>query len=143
MKAFKSFIITLVIIIAIGGIFLFARNSIKKDVATTVESTESKQSKKSTANPIKKAIVNEAIDQYVEKSDGKAKEILDSMSEEDKDTVTEIIANNVDLEDIPEIKSYISNRDTAGLMQYAQENLSAEEQAELAELMVKYALTTP
>ena len=142
MKAFKSFMITLAIVLAIGGIFLFARKSITKDVETTVETAQaSAGSKKSTANPIKKAIVSEAVDQYIEKSDGKVKEIAESMSEEDKDTVTEIIANNVELEDIPEVQAYISKGDTAGLMEYARENLSAEEQAQLAELMLKYALT--
>ena len=142
MKAFKSFAITLVIILAIGGIFLFAQKSIRKDVESSAETIEAnKESKKSSANPIKKAIVSEALDQYIEKSDGKVKEIGESMSEEDKDTVTEIIANNVELEDIPEVQSYISNGDTAGLMGYAQENLSSEEQAELAEIMLKYALT--
>ena len=124
MKAFKSFAITLVIILAIGGIFLFAQKSIRKDVESSAEAIESnKEAKKSTANPIKKAIVSEALDQYIEKSDGKVKEIAESMSEEDKDTVTEIIANNVELEDIPEVQSYISSGDTAGLMGYAQENL--------------------
>ena len=142
MKAFKSFMITLAIVLAIGGIFLFARKSITKDVETTVETAQAAAgSKKSTANPIKKAIVSEAVDQYIEKSDGKVKEIAESMSEEDKDTVTEIIANNVELEDIPEVQAYISKGDTAGLMEYARENLSAEEQAQLAELMLKYALT--
>ena len=141
MKAFKSFIITLAIILAIGGIFLFARKSISKDVETTVETVEaSTSSKKGTANPIKKAIVSEAVDQYIEKSDGKVKEIAESMTEEDKDTVTEIIANNVELEDIPEVQSYISSGDTEGLMKYAKENLSEDEQAQLAELMLKYAL---
>lgn len=142
MKALKSFLITLAIIIIIGGIFLFAQKSISKDVETTVETTQAqKESKKSTANPVKKAIVNEAMNQYIEKSDGKAKEIMESMSEEDKDTVSEIIANNVELEDIPEIQSYISGGDSAGLMEYAKDNLSDEEQAELAEIMIKYALT--
>ena len=76
MKAFKSFIITLAIILVIGGIFLFARKSISKDVESTVETVEeAKETKKSTANPIKKAIVSEAVDQYIEKSDGKVKEI--------------------------------------------------------------------
>ena len=141
MKAFKSFMITLAIILAIGGIFLFAGKSITKDVETSVETVEASAStKKSTANPIKKAIVSEAVDQYIEKSDGKVKEIAESMTEEDKDTVTEIIANNVELEDIPEVQAYISSGDTAGLMKYAQENLSEDEQAQLAELMLKYAL---
>ena len=52
--------------------------------------------------------------------------------------------NRVDLaSDILEFQienGYISSGDTAGLMKYAQENLSEDEQAQLAELMLKYAL---
>ncbi len=139
MKAVKSFAITLVIILAIGGIFLFARNSIKKDVETTVAATEeSNSTKKSTANPIKKAIVSEAIDTYAEQKGGAVKEVVDSMSEEDKDAVTEIIAENVTLDSMSEVQSYVSSGDSAGLMKYAQENLSEEEQKELLEIMSKY-----
>ncbi len=139
MKAAKSFAITLAVILAIGGIFLVGKNSIKKDVETTVEATETaKVTKKSTANPIKKAIVSEALDTYVEQKGGVVKEVVDSMSEEDKDTVTEIIADNVSIDSISDVQSYISSGDSAGLMKYAQENLSEEEQAELLEIMAKY-----
>ena len=140
MKAFKSFLITLVIIIAIGCIFLVAKGSILKDVAgDKAQTEESAGSKKSKANPVTKAIVSEAMDTYIKNSSNETiKELGESMSEEDKDTVTEIIASNVSIETIPEVQSYISSGDKEGLMEYAEDNFSEEEIAELKEIMSKY-----
>ena len=137
MKAAKAFFITLFVVLLIGTIFLIGKDSIMKDVKATQEQTQSGDEKKS-ANPIKKAIVSEAIDSYAEKSSGKTKEIFDSMSEEDKDTVTEIIANNVSLDSISEVQSYVNSEDASGLMEYAEENLSEEEIKELTDIMSKY-----
>ena len=137
MKAVKAFFITLVVVLLIGVIFLIGKDSIMKDVKATLEQTQSNTERKS-ANPIKKAIVSEAIDSYAEKSSGKTKEIFDSMSEEDKDTVTEIIANNVSLDSISEVQSYVNSEDASGLMEYAEENLSEEEIKELTDIMSKY-----
>ncbi|WP_022764444.1 hypothetical protein [Butyrivibrio sp. XPD2006] len=137
MKAAKAFFITLFVVLLIGVVFLVGKNSIMKDVKATQQQTQSNEEKKS-ANPIKKAIVSEAIDTYAEKSSGKTKEIFDSMSEEDKDTVTEIIANNVSLDTVSEVQSYVNSEDASGLMEYAQENLSEEELKELEDIMSKY-----
>ena len=137
MKAAKAFFITLFIVLLIGTIFLIGKDSIMKDVQATQQQTQSNDEKKS-ANPIKKAIVSEALDSYAEKSSGKTKEIFDSMSEEDKDTVTEIIANNVSLDSVTEVQSYVNSEDASGLMEYAKENLSEEELKELEDIMSKY-----
>ncbi len=137
MKAAKAFFITLFVVLLIGVVFLVGKNSIMKDVKATQQQTQSNEEKKS-ANPIKKAIVSEAIDTYAEKSSGKTKEIFDSMSEEDKDTVTEIIANNVSLDTVSEVQSYVNSEDASGLMEYAEENLSEEELKELEDIMSKY-----
>ena len=138
MKAAKAFGITLFVVLLIGVIFLVGRNSIMKDVKATQE--QATTTKTSTANPITKAIVSEALDTYAEKSTGKTKEIYESMSEEDKDAVTEIIANNVTIESVSEVQSYVNSGDANGLMEYAKENLSAEEVKELTEIMSKYVM---
>ena len=143
MKALKSFFITLVIILAIGCLFIVARKSIMNGIAEKNVKTESAasegSSKKSKANPVTKAIVGEAMDTYIKNSSNeKVQEIAESMSEEDKDTVTEIIANNVSLDAIPEVQSYISGGDKEGLMEYAKDNFSEEEIAELKDIMSKY-----
>ena len=138
MKAAKAFGITLFVVLLIGVIFLVGRNSIMKDVKATQE--QATTTKTSTANPITKAIVSEALDTYAENATGKTKEIYESMSEEDKDTVTEIIANNVSIDSVSEVQSYVNSGDTNGLMEYAKENLSEEEVKELTEIMSKYVL---
>ena len=137
MKAAKAFFITLVVVLLIGAIFLIGKDSIMKDVKATQEQTQSDSEKKS-ANPITKAIVSEALDSYAEQSTGKTKEIYESMSEEDKDTVTEIIANNVSIDSVSEVQSYVNSGDASGLMDYAEENLSEEELEELKDIMSKY-----
>ena len=138
MKAAKAFGITLFVVLLIGVIFLVGRNSIMKDVKATQE--QATTTKTSTANPITKAIVSEALDTYAENATGKTKEIYESMSEEDKDTVTEIIANNVSIDSVSEIQSYVNSGDTNGLMEYAKDNLSEEEVKELTEIMSKYVM---
>ena len=138
MKAAKAFGITLFVVLLIGVIFLVGRNSIMKDVKATQE--QATTTKTSTANPITKAIVSEALDTYAENATGKTKEIYESMSEEDKDTVTEIIANNVSLDSVSEVQSYVNSGDANGLMEYAKDNLSEEEVKELTEIMSKYVM---
>ncbi|MBO6196273.1 MAG: hypothetical protein J6O03_02180 [Butyrivibrio sp.] len=138
MKAAKAFGITLFVVLLIGVIFLVGRNSIMKDVKATQE--QATTAKTSTANPITKAIVSEALDTYAENATGKTKEIYESMSEEDKDTVTEIIANNVSIDSVSEVQSYVNSGDANGLMEYAKENLSEEEVKELTEIMSKYVM---
>ena len=138
MKAAKAFGITLFVVLLIGVLFLVGRNSIMKDVKATQE--QATTTKTSTANPITKAIVSEALDTYAENATGKTKEIYESMSEEDKDTVTEIIANNVSIDSVSEVQSYVNSGDTNGLMEYAKENLSEEEVKELTEIMSKYVM---
>ena len=140
MKAVKTFAITLAIIIALGGAFLVGKSLMNNEASTSVASTKvsttAKTKKK--ANPIKKAIVSEALETYVNKQGGTTKEIMDSMSEEDKDTVTEIIAQNFTTSTISDLDRYMSDNDTEGLMKYAQDNLTEEELAELEEIMKKY-----
>lgn len=140
MKAAKAFGITLFVVLLIGVIFLVGRNSIMKDVEATQEQATTTTTKTSTANPITKAIVSEALDTYAENSTGKTKEIYESMSEEDKDTVTEIIANNVSIDSVSEVQSYVNSGDANGLMEYAKDNLSEEEVKELTEIMSKYVM---
>ncbi|MBE5825096.1 MAG: hypothetical protein E7307_00520 [Butyrivibrio sp.] len=140
MKALKSFMITLIVVLVIGCIFIVARGSIMKSISKDMDSATSGEAAKSgKANPVTKAIVSKTLDTYIENTDNeRVKEIAESMSEEDMDTVTEIIANNVNVEDIPEVQSYISSGDTEGMLEYANENLSEEEVEQLKDIMSRY-----
>lgn len=67
-----------------------------------------------------------------------AKEILDSMSADDKETVTDIIDSHISPSTIKEASSYLSNGDTEGLKNYAKSMLSDSETQEVMELYEKY-----
>ncbi|MBQ7614691.1 MAG: hypothetical protein IJU77_06560 [Butyrivibrio sp.] len=118
-----------------------ASNSSKSAEAATTEAktsndTASASTKK--ANPIAKAIVSETIETIAEQKGGTAKEIAESMSAEDKAAVTEIIAANVSLSDLPKVQSYVNNNDSASLMAYAEANFPQEDVSKLKSIMSKY-----
>ena len=144
MKAFKTFIITLCIVLALGGLVLLNRANVHSLLnSMNTESTDSSSAagsskKKSSANPVTKAIVSEALDTYLEHSDGKVKEISESITEEDKDAVAEIIADNVSLDTISDVKDLIGSGDKEALAEYAEDNLSEEDQEQLKEILSKY-----
>ncbi len=70
-----------------------------------------------------------------------AKEIMDAMDEEDKETVNDIITNHMSTETMKEASSYITSGDTAGLKQYAKDTLTASELEQIKELYNKYKST--
>ena len=158
MKVFKSFVITLVVVLAIGGIYLYSKDSLLKteDVEVTEsaegESTENAEktektgiagaidgAKKEVVKNVAKTAMDKAIDQYAEKSSDEVKEKLESITEEDKDKVSEIIADNISLESMGDVQSYISNKDMDGLMDYAEDKLTAEDYSELTDILEKYS----
>lgn len=67
-----------------------------------------------------------------------AKEILDSMSSDDQETVQNIIDNHISPSTIKEASSYLSSGDTEGLKSYAESMLSDSEIQEVEELYEKY-----
>ena len=150
MRALKTFTITLAVILAVGAIGLIAGSAIKKhnsaeggsgsvtSGSTSSEDGSGKSSSKAKANPVKKAIVSKAMDAYLDSADGKAKEIADSITEEDKDAVAEIIASNISVDSISDVQDLIGSGDKEGLTDYVEENFSEEDQAELKEILSKY-----
>ncbi len=144
-----KFIIPVAVLAAVGGIYTLNSGKINEEIenanvsASISESTQSSASTAKTtkkpANPIVKAAVETVIDSYADSAEGETKEVLDSMSEEDKDTVTEIIASNVSLDTIGDLKGLASKGDTDAIMTYAEENLTEEEIAQLQDIMSKYA----
>ena len=60
------------------------------------------------------------------------------MSEEDKDTVTEIIASNVSLSSITDIQSLSETGSKEDILKYAQDNLPEEDVEELEDILEKY-----
>ncbi|SFC34876.1 hypothetical protein [Butyrivibrio sp. YAB3001] len=65
-------------------------------------------------------------------------EVLESLTEEDKQVVSEIIENHMDSETVGEVMGYVTNGDKESLVKYAADNLTAEEISELMKLYGKY-----
>lgn len=80
----------------------------------------------------------EHANQIPQLQDVPVEEIYNSLEPEDKQTVKEILADNITLETVKEVKTYMDNQDIQGLQQYLQESLSDEEQAAIYELYEKY-----
>ncbi|WP_029230966.1 hypothetical protein [Butyrivibrio sp. VCB2006] len=93
---------------------------------------------------VKKAAAEKTVDVITENAAKVAGEnslvtkVLENMSEEDKEVVTEIVENHMDKESVSEVMDYVNEGDKEGLMKYAAENLTPEEMAKLAELYMKY-----
>ena len=68
----------------------------------------------------------------------KVKEALESMSEEDKEKVSEIVAEHMDAETMTDVMEYVNKNDQAGLVEYAAKNFSPEEMNEFKDLYEKY-----
>lgn len=67
-----------------------------------------------------------------------AQNVYNSMSEDDKETVQNIVDNHMDAKTAKELQKYASSGDTESLKQYADDNLTEEEKAQLEELYEKY-----
>ena len=81
----------------------------------------------------------EAGNRDVSSAEKKANEVLKSMSEEDRETVTDIITENLTPSTMNDVSEYIESGDKEGLMDYAEENLSEEDYEKLKELYKKYS----
>ncbi len=94
---------------------------------------------------LKKAAAEKTMDVIIDNSDKIAAEnpevakILDKLSDEDKEKVTQIIENHMDAESVKEVMGYVSEGDKESLIKYAAENLTPEEMLELANIYGKYA----
>lgn len=92
------------------------------------------------------AVLQQISQQAAESSDGTATgdaaavlgRVYSNMDEADQEKLQEIIADNADQETLEDVKSYVESGDTDGLIQYAQENFSAEDSEAAMELYEKY-----
>ena len=92
------------------------------------------------------AVLQQISQQAAESSDGTATgdaaavlgQVYSKMDEADQEKLQEIIADNADQETLEDVKSYVESGDTDGLIQYAQENFSAEDSEAAMELYEKY-----
>lgn len=92
------------------------------------------------------AVLQQISQQAAESSNGTATgdaaavlgQVYSNMDEADQEKLQEIIADNADQETLEDVKNYVESGDTDGLIQYAQENFSAEDSEAAMELYEKY-----
>ncbi len=97
--------------------------------------------KKKVANVAAQKTV-EILSDNIEKISGENPEVakmIESLSEEDKETVTRIISDHMDAGTVTEVMEYVKDGDKDALIDYAQENLSPSEVSELLNIYGKYA----
>ncbi len=122
--ALKVFAVILIIVLIAG---FAARNRIKSFV------------KEKAAAVIVEKLLDEKITSDA-KISGRlsAKEFYESMDEQDRQKVMDIITSNMTDENIRQVKSHITNGDMSGLKQYVKENLSGEDKAAVQKIYEKY-----
>ena len=95
--------------------------------------------RESNADPITRTIVETAMNAYIKSSKDKdVTDVYSSMSEEDKDIVIDMIAENISLSSISEMQEIMSSGDEDALTKYAEKNLSKEDQEIFHQIMKKY-----
>ncbi len=67
-----------------------------------------------------------------------AEEILESMSEEDREILEEIYKKHFSTQTIADISVYAASGDTSAIISYLQDELNAEELAQIYEIYEKY-----
>ena len=168
MKIVRTFVSTLIVVIAVGGVFLYKEDIIKgaksvlatkasgdnpEEVAeniTKVEDTDTNEAsskslsvteeiKKKVVSEIAEAVVKETVKNYGGDTADDIKKVIDSVEEKDKEKVTEILTDNLSLDSIGDVQSYIAENDVDGLMEYAQDKLTAQEFSELTGIFEKYS----
>lgn len=91
----------------------------------------------------KQVAADKAVDVIIDNADKvsggneQVQEILENLSDEDKEKVSEILENHMDQETISEVMEYVKEGDQESLLKYAAENLTLEEMTELMEIYDK------
>jgi len=121
----KKVIIIIELIVLIALLLYFGKSKIKDVVV-----------KKTSEKIVESVIVNQAKQSGA--SEEEIQKVLDTVSEEDKEKVEEIVQNHMDSDVVTQGTEYLQNGDIEGLKQFASEELSPEETQELMELYEKY-----
>lgn len=120
----KTILLLLAVLILTG---VLCRNQIMRAV------------EKKASNVVVEKVLQEAIAADDDISgDVTAKEIMDSMEEEDKETVENIISEHLTEENINAAKEYVKANDMSGLAQYAKDTLDSDDMQTVYGLYEKY-----
>jgi len=96
----------------------------------------------SAARQISDKVIDEVIKEQAAAnglSEEQTQQIIDSVSDEDRDKVEDVVENHLDTEMINQASDYMQSGDQEAFLNYAMQELTEEEQAELVGLYSKYA----
>ena len=132
---FRKFIITLLVVLAAGTAFLWQAGPLKQKVAQKVDTQIMETAADSVAGKIAEAsggaISKEAAKQEIQQG-------LDTMSSEDKETLTGIVENHMDSKAVSEITGQVLQGNVQEAARSAAEELTPEEYQKLQGLAQKY-----
>ena len=132
---FRNFIITLLFVLAAGTAFLWHAGPLKQKVAQKVGTQIMETAADSAAGKIAEAsggaISKEEAKQAIQQG-------LDSMSSEDKETLTGIVENHMDSKAVSEITGQVLQGNVQEAARSAAEELTPEEYQKLQGLAQKY-----
>ena len=128
----RNFILTLLIVLAAGVVVLWKAGPLKqKKVSTQLMETEADSAASKIAEASGGAISAEAAKQEIQQG-------LDSMSPEDKETLTGIVENHMDSKAVTEITGQVLQGNVQEAAKSAAEELTPEEYQKLQDLAEKY-----
>lgn len=117
-------VIVLIIIVAVGLVLRFVVYDKAKAKVTSAIAT------KMFEEQLPEGVSSEQAEQ--------AQKIYDSMSEEDQETVNQIVEDKANAGTISEVSGYLKNQDTEGLKEYVKESFSEQEIQQMKDLYNKY-----
>ena len=129
----RNIMLTILLLLFVAAAVLYVnRNQVQKLAANAV------------TEKLTDTVTQQILDAAGNGTDSAAvRQVMDSISDSDKEEAAQILQNHLTPSTIAKATSYIQNRDYDGLMQYAQENLIADEYSRLSELYQKYASELP
>lgn len=122
-KKGKIIVITLIVLVALGlvGKFLI------------YDKLEAKMIDKVSENVVEQMLSGSGLADNAE-----VQRILESVTEEDKEKVTDIVSEQFGVADAPKVLEYVQDNDIEALKQYAKEKLTDEQISQLYEIYGKY-----
>lgn len=122
-KKGKIIVATLVVLVALGlvGKFLI------------YDKLEAKMIDKVSENVVEQMLSGSGLADNTE-----VQRILESVTEEDKEKVTDIVSEQFGVADAPKVLEYVQDNDIEALKQYAKEKLTDEQISQLYEIYGKY-----
>ncbi len=131
----RNFIVTLLIVLVAGAALLWHAGPLKhqvvQEVGTQIMETAADSAASQIAAASGGAISEEAVKQQIQQG-------LDSMSAEDKETLTGIVENHMDGSTVADITGQVVSGNVQGAAETAAKELTPEEYQKLQEMALKY-----